>query len=75
MCTCGCSPFPIYKVDNPYLVNSLNWTPTFEWYVVGYGFKNGYQKDMCLGEIGLHAHVMITILCSKVNRIGGGDPR
>lgn len=56
--------FQIYKVDNPYLVTFLKWTPILEQYVVGYGFKNGYQRDMCLEKIGLRARVMITILCS-----------
>ena len=40
----------------------------FEWYVVGCGFENGYQKDVYFKEIGLRAHNMITILgikCSK----------
>ena len=29
-------------------------------------------KDICLKEIGLHAHNMKTILDSVVNNIGGG---
>ena len=28
-------------------VPSLAQTPIFEWYVVRYGSKNRYQKDMC----------------------------
>ena len=43
----------------------------FEWYVVGCGSKNGYQKDVCLKEIGLRAQNMITILGSIVDVIGG----
>ena len=29
--------------------------PRFEWYVVRCGSKNGFQKDTCSKEIGLHA--------------------
>ena len=39
----------------PNSITSLNRTPIFEWYVVRCEFKNGYQKDMSLGVIGLHA--------------------
>ena len=55
----------------PNLVTALNWTPIFEWYVIRCGFKNGYQKDMYLIEIGLRAQNMIPILGSIVNIIGG----
>ena len=58
------------KVDEPNLITYLNWTPIFEWCVVRCGSKNGYQKDMCLKEIGLHAQNMIIILDSIVNVIG-----
>ena len=37
----------IPKVNVPNLVTPLNWTLVFEWYVVGCGSKNGYQKDTC----------------------------
>ena len=56
---------PIYlkpKVDNPYSVTCLIRTLIFELYVVWCASKNGYQKDMCLKEIGLHAQNMISIL-------------
>ena len=43
------------KVDNPYSVTFLIRTPVIEWYVVWCGTKNGYQKGMCLKEVGLHA--------------------
>ena len=36
-------------------VTSLNWTPSFEWYVGKCGARNEYQKDICLKGIGLHA--------------------
>ena len=32
------------KVDEPYSYTLLIGTPIFEWYVVGYGSKNGYKK-------------------------------
>ena len=31
----------------PNSVNYLNWALVFEWYVIWYGCKNEYQKDMC----------------------------
>lgn len=40
-------------IDIPYLVTFLITTPTFEWYVNSYGFKNGYQNHMYLKEIRL----------------------
>ena len=33
--------------------------------------KNGYQKNMCLKEIGLHTPNLLTILGSIINIIGG----
>ena len=51
-----------YKVSMPYWPAYLNWTPMFEWYVVGCGSKNGHHKDMCLEEIRLRAQNMIIIL-------------
>ena len=55
------------------LVTYLYRTCIFEWYVVGCGSKNKYQKDvMCLKEIEVRAQTMIlTILSSIVNIIGG----
>ena len=41
------------KVEVPKLVTYLYWTPICEWYVVWCVSKNGYEKDMCLKEIGL----------------------
>ena len=35
------------------------------------GFKNGYQKGMCLKEIGVHAQNIVFILGSIVNIIEG----
>jgi hypothetical protein len=54
----------------PNLVTSLNQILRFEWYVVTCDPNNGYQKDMCPKEIGLHARDMITILGSAVYQIG-----
>ena len=34
-------------------------------------FQEWISEDMCLEEIGLHAQNLITILGSRVNRIGG----
>ena len=45
----------------------VNWTPIFEGYVFRCGSKNGYQKVMCLKEIGLCAQSMITVLDSIVS--------
>ena len=36
----------VNKVDNPYSVTFLIRTPIFEWYVVRFASKNGYQKDV-----------------------------
>ena len=41
-------------------------------YVVMCGSKNGYQKDICMKEIGLRAKKMITVLSSIVNQHNGG---
>jgi hypothetical protein len=47
----------------------------FERFVVWCGFKNNYQKDVLLKEVGLCVQNMITILSSISNTIwgGGGD--
>lgn len=37
------------------------------------GFKNIYQQDMCLNEIGLSTHNMITITGLMINIIGGRE--
>lgn len=58
-----------HQVDSPYCVNK---TPIFGWYVVWCGFKNKYQKYMCLKDISLHAHNILTILRSIVNIIREG---
>lgn len=34
------------KIDVPILVVCVNLTPIIEWYVVGCGSKNAFQKDM-----------------------------
>ena len=57
----------------PNLTTYLNQILIFEGYVVRCAFKNAYQKDTCLKEIGLHAQNMTTILGSIVNIIGGRD--
>ena len=50
----------------PSLVTYLYHAPICEWYLIKFGFKNKYKKDICLGEIGLRARNMLTILSSKV---------
>ena len=52
------------------LITYLSPTHIFESYVVRIGFKDGYSKDMCSKEIGLHAHNILTILDSTINVIG-----
>ena len=47
------------------LVNYLKWTPIIKWYVVGRGFKNGNQEDMCLNKIEPLAHNTISIVSSN----------
>ena len=47
-------------------------TPIFGSYVVWCGSKNEYQKDVCLKDIRLHAHDILTILNSIVNVIREG---
>ena len=39
------------KIDVPYLVTFFITTPTFEWYVISYGIKNGYQNHMYLKDM------------------------
>ena len=43
--------FPPFKFCGPYVVISLNWTSTFEWYIARLVVKNGHQKDTCYSEI------------------------
>ena len=54
-----------------HLLNYHNSTPKFKWYVIWCGVKNGYPKDNCLKEIGMHAHNMIIILGLIANIIEG----
>lgn len=39
-------------------------TPIFDWYVVKYGYENGYQNYMCSKETNLHVQNMLTVLKS-----------
>jgi hypothetical protein len=59
------------KVDNPYLITFLVGTPIFEWYIS----KDRDPRDMSSKEIGLSAQIMISILDSTINIIGGGGGR
>jgi len=54
---------PSIKVDNLYSVSFLSGTPIFEWRVVVCGFKNGYQKVMCLEDL----DCMLNILGSRAS--------
>ena len=50
-------------------------TFVFQWYMLRYDSKKGYEKNMCSKEIGLHAQNMIIILGLVFNTIvvvGGG---
>ena len=58
------------KVSGPNSVIHLQRTPIFEWCMIRCGFKNGYQNDTCLKEIGLVAHKLFTIMDSIINMIG-----
>ena len=60
----------VLKVDVRNLVTNLNQTPIFESCAVWYHSKNGYHKDTCQKEIGLHVQNMRTILMSIVNLVG-----
>ena len=66
-----CHEFTAQVDDKVGVSDSLHWTPVCEWYLVWCGSKNGYQKDMCLIEIGLCAQIMITILSSIFKIFGG----
>ena len=50
------------KAYNPYLINIPMRAPIFDWYVIWYGFKNIYQKDMYIRKIGLDTQDMLTII-------------
>ena len=51
------------KVDVLNMVTYLNRTLNFVCYVVGCGFKNGYQKDTCSRANELRAQSMIGGTC------------
>jgi hypothetical protein len=53
-------------------VSYIDQTSIFEWFVVRCASWNGRHKDICLKEIGLCAHNMLTIMGSIINIIGGG---
>ena len=56
----------IDKVNNIDSVTFLILTPIYKWHVVGCGYKNRYQKDICFKNIGLCAKKMMSILGSIV---------
>ena len=55
------------------MVTSSNQTIVYEWCVVRCGGKNKHHTTCVLNEIGLCAHIMLTILGSIVNTIGNGE--
>ena len=60
------------KEDVPSPGSDLNWTPIFEWYMVGCESKHGYQfKNMRGKEIQPCAQNLLTFIDVKVNMIGG----
>ena len=60
---------PTHEVDVPKSNIAIIWTPTFEWYVVRCGSKNGHQKCVYMNEVTLHAQKHDTILGSIINII------
>ena len=52
------------------LVTFLYLTSAFKWYVIRFDYKNGYQIDIRLKEIGVRAENMITTLGSIGSIIG-----
>jgi hypothetical protein len=54
------------------MVTFLIRTLIFESYVIWWGTKNGYHKDMCSKDIGLRAQKMMIILDALVNIINLG---
>jgi hypothetical protein len=54
------------------MVTHSNWTPTFEWYMVTFVFKNEHKKDTRYNEIGRCAKNINTILDSHVDKVERG---
>ena len=71
--TCKNSQDPVSTPQRTCSKQSLNWTPTFEWYMARFVVRNGHPKDnMCYNEIGLCAHNMDTILgLLSTTQLGG----
>ena len=63
-----------HKVDVPISISDLKWILVFEWCMVGWGSKNGHQKDICWKEIGLYVQNLLTILDVIVKRIWKNQP-
>ena len=55
----------------PNSVSDLNQTHVLEWHVLGPCTKNGYPKDKCLKQIGVHAYNTMIILGLIINISGG----
>ena len=60
---CGTSRYgrTTHNAHNPYLVTYLIRIHIVEWFVVWFGSKNNFHKDMCSKYIGLCAQNLITI--------------
>ena len=52
-------------------VIDLKHAPVFDRCVVGCGSENGHQKNMFLEDIGVRVGIVLTILGSIVNILGG----
>jgi hypothetical protein len=64
---------PLHKVNRLNSFARLKRTLIFKWCMIRCGSKNGHQKHIiCLDEIGLHAHNLLTIVGSIVINIRGG---
>lgn len=56
----------------PYSVTFLDQKPVFEWCVIRCGFKIKHHKLTCLENFGLSVVILLSILGSIANIMGGG---
>jgi hypothetical protein len=52
---CQCPPTHQNKVKGPDAITYQTCVPPFKWCAVTNVFKSGYQRNLCLEEIELHA--------------------
>ena len=67
----GSTLFDIWSVQIELIVSECVKQWMRKWCVVKHGCKNGYLKDTCLKEIGLHTQNMLIIIGLIVNIIFG----